>query len=320
MRERSSAPRHRLSTTTGRLAAIAALTTIAAGLAGPAYADGRGPAPTNSGTATTAQAAPAAARPSTSSVLGGGSNTQLAAGASMSSGCAQLTLQSSGNLVLTELKTGKVLFTTNVQATNGAGFLNVSTAGLTLFDGSGRLVWQAGPSAEGGNATLTVQDDCNLVLRNGSGTPVWSTRSYNAKYDTTGQVVTAGTTLQSGTTVTAAQTKLSMQPDGNLVLYSLRSGLPLWSSGTYNHPGAYAFAQRDGNFVIYGADGTALWSTWSWGNPGSHLTVQNDSNVVLYNADDKPVWNSGTYYANPALLGTAITSGSTVQSGAAVAW
>ncbi|MFJ3205166.1 hypothetical protein [Streptomyces sp. NPDC086989] len=69
-------------------------------------------------------------------------------------------------------------------------------------------------------------------------------------------------------------TELVMQPDGNLVLYALGTPggyrLPLWSSGTYGNPGAYATMQEDGNFVVYKQGGGpqtggGLWHTATYG-------------------------------------------------------
>jgi hypothetical protein len=51
-----------------------------------------------------------------------------------------------------------------------------------------------------------------------------------------------------------------MQTDGNLVVYS-PSNQPLWSTGTYNDPGARAIMQSDGNFVLYSPSNQPLWWT-----------------------------------------------------------
>ncbi|WP_329192368.1 MULTISPECIES: hypothetical protein [unclassified Streptomyces] len=70
-------------------------------------------------------------------------------------------------------------------------------------------------------------------------------------------------------------TELVMQPDGNLVLYALGNPggyrLPLWNSGTYGNPGAYATMQDDGNFVIYRQGGSpqtggGIWHTATYGS------------------------------------------------------
>lgn len=66
----------------------------------------------------------------------------------------------------------------------------------------------------------------------------------------------------------AATYGLLMQGDGNLVLELLPHGyaqlkdrIPLWSSGTTGHPGAYAVSQGDGNLVVYAPGHRPLWSS-----------------------------------------------------------
>jgi hypothetical protein len=63
--------------------------------------------------------------------------------------------------------------------------------------------------------------------------------------------------------------ELVQQYDGNLVIYA--SGGPLWSSNTYNHSGAYATFQTDGNLVVYASPGNPLWSTNTSGHPNATL-------------------------------------------------
>jgi hypothetical protein len=66
-------------------------------------------------------------------------------------------------------------------------------------------------------------------------------------------------------TQTRGATTLSMQGDGNLVLYSIDdyttpSGHSVGDTGTDGHPGARLAIQDDGNLVVY--DGTdALWAS-----------------------------------------------------------
>ena len=142
-----------------------------------------------------------------------------------------------------------------------------------------------------GRFTLSMQTDGNLVLSSFD-VPLWSTGTGGR-----GDVVI-------------------MQGDGNLVLYSTHSH-PLFASGTDRHPGATAFIQDDGNFVIY-AGGAALWASGPGGMPpsptrcgavdpdrglaagqsisscdGTHrLTMQGDGNLVLYNGG--AIWWTGT--------------------------
>ncbi|MFF3015683.1 hypothetical protein [Streptomyces sp. NPDC057939] len=97
-------------------------------------------------------------------------------------------------------------------------------------------------------------------------------------------LISAGQRLESGSRLAdkVSAAELVMQPDGNLVVYALgKPGgykLPLWSSGTYGNPGAYATMQADGNFVIYRKGGSAqtggaLWHTATYGT-GTVFTPQ----------------------------------------------
>jgi hypothetical protein len=92
--------------------------------------------------------------------------------------------------------------------------------------------------------------------------------------------------------------RLSMQTDGNLVLYFQPFGAfmwkeAIWASNTAGHPGAWAIMQDDGNFVVYDANDSALWATAT--NPnGSFIAVQNDGNLVVYDAGGSAHWASNT--------------------------
>lgn len=88
---------------------------------------------------------------------------------------------------------------------------------------------------------------------------------------------------------TSGNHELIMQGDGNLVLY--QAWWPIWSSGTWGNPGAFAILQGDGNFVIYRPDWTPIWSSGTWGTPADRLVVQSDSNIVLYGPDGTPYWD-----------------------------
>ncbi|MFF7632297.1 ricin-type beta-trefoil lectin domain protein [Kitasatospora sp. NPDC008050] len=230
------------------------------------------------------------------------------------SNCAKLTLQLDGDLVLTKLKTGQVIWSSG---TAGVG----SAYAMVEADGSfginrradNQLMWSTRTPNSGG-ALLTVQDDCDLVLRAGA-TQLWSS---DTAYWSTGQVVTAGTVLHGGDSVTSAGAELTLQTDGNLVLYSTATGQPLWSSVTWGHPGAWATVQPDGNIVVYDAGHNALWATGTNGNPGSRLSIQDDRNLVVYDANGKPLWSTGTWAAGPDSRGTSIGVGSSLLAGASV--
>lgn len=102
---------------------------------------------------------------------------------------------------------------------------------------------------------------------------------------------------------------LSMQKDGNLVLYDSKCGIApkcaLWSSGSYREEGQYFLAiQPDGNLVIYKGRPPAgtdrhIWSSQTFGALDHYfLAVQNDANVVVYKGTPMntrgAVWSSKT--------------------------
>jgi hypothetical protein len=53
-----------------------------------------------------------------------------------------------------------------------------------------------------------------------------------------------------------------MQGDGNLVMYNA-FGQPVWASGTWGFPGAYASILDDGHLVVVDTSGVPIW--WSGG-------------------------------------------------------
>jgi len=95
------------------------------------------------------------------------------------------------------------------------------------------------------------------------------------------------------------QTSLDLQGDGNLILsHDYR---PLWTTATGNSQAKQLTMQTDGNLVLYDTAGHPLWFTGTGGNPGAQLVMQLDGNLVLYSADGAPLWQSGTVH-NPGYL------------------
>ena len=71
---------------------------------------------------------------------------------------------------------------------------------------------------------------------------------YHGEHHTSEHAIWASNTSEKG----HAPRRLTMQEDGNLVLYDAHNH-PHWSSNTYNqgHKGHKAKMQDDGNFVVY---------------------------------------------------------------------
>jgi PAN domain-containing protein len=88
--------------------------------------------------------------------------------------------------------------------------------------------------------------------------------------------------------------RLTMQSDGNLVLYDESQGTrPIWASNTVGWRG-FAVMQTDGNFVMYRWGWVPFWSTGTWGYPGAFVAMQADGNLVVYDRGARPLWATGT--------------------------
>lgn len=107
--------------------------------------------------------------------------------------------------------------------------------------------------------------------------------------------IVPGRSLTPGQSVRSpnGRAQLTMQPDGNFVLYDSHGGVPLWGSLTNGKGGTRATMQADGNLVVYNGANQPLWASGTDRHPGAYVAVQDDGNVVVY-AGTSPLWASGT--------------------------
>ena len=100
--------------------------------------------------------------------------------------------------------------------------------------------------------------------------------------------------------------------DGNLELLD-PAGQLLWESGTSGKFARLLSMQTDGNLVIYETSRRrAIWSTDTAGNPGAFLSVQEDGNVVIYTSSGTPIWATGTNSPSQPEINVAAGRGATV--------
>jgi len=91
-----------------------------------------------------------------------------------------------------------------------------------------------------------------------------------------------------------ARFTLTLQSDGNLVLYDPYSRA-LFSTNTSGHPNVTQLVmQADGNLVLYENTSQPYWSTNTSSQPGASLFMQSDGNLVMYNTTEQPFWSSNT--------------------------
>ncbi|OKI99997.1 hypothetical protein [Kitasatospora sp. CB01950] len=145
-------------------------------------------------------------------------------------------------------------------------------------------------------------------------------------------VLGSGSTLLPGERLVAYRSALTMQEDGNLVLHLCADaggacGPVIWNSGTWGHPGAYAYMQEDGNLVVYRKGGSrpsdALWSSRTWGHPGAYLFLHADATMLIEAPSGTPPtgWTSDTGKADAGAdvpqgeRGAVITSARSLDPG-----
>jgi hypothetical protein len=115
--------------------------------------------------------------------------------------------------------------------------------------------------------------------------------------------------LDRGGSWTFGHARLSMQTDGNLVLYDNRNGTPRWASGTNGSGATQMLFQPDGNLVVYTAGyASAVWASHTDNKCDAGtaplLGLQEDSNLVIYcgyvnSAGDlyvAPIWATNTSF------------------------
>lgn len=99
-----------------------------------------------------------------------------------------------------------------------------------------------------------------------------------------GNTLDVGESMQPGDYIESdnEQYRLNFQSDGNVVLREVSTGNSLWSSGTHNEGGSRLVLQSDGNLVLYTATGSPVWATGTHGSNANALTLEDNGTLVLY--------------------------------------
>ena len=97
-----------------------------------------------------------------------------------------------------------------------------------------------------------------------------------------------------------------LQGDGNLVVRNLQSATTVWTANTINKGAVRLTMQSDGNLVLYTSANVAVWSSGTSGKGASYLIMQNDGNLVLASSGGATVWATNTGTTPPSTGGTKI--------------
>ena len=179
-----------------------------------------------------------------------------------------------------------------------------STYYLTVSSGSGDGNYQAGASVtitanfapsgqvfskwvvnSGSPAIADIYATSTTLIMPASAAAVTATYKDSGGSSEDNNLVTDGE-LTSGQSLISSnsQYRLTMQTDGNLVLYD-ESNTPLWDSGTNGQAATRLVLQSDGNLVLYTSANVAVWASNTVGSGASTLRLNDDGSLVLYNGD-----------------------------------
>lgn len=209
----------------------------------------------------------------------------------------RLIMQSDGNLVLYNVPEGRALW---ASYTVGAGNWAVmqTDGNLVVYSASNKPLWNSGTAGKP-SSYASIQDDGNFVIYTPL-LPTWSSKTATNSFVTssTGSgIIAPGRRLYAGDAVNSGNGTYSliMQGDGNLVLYNVVKGIPLWATYTTG-TGIKAKMQGDGNFIVTDdADTKALFATWTHKYPSSFGAVQDDGNFVIYSPYMAISWKTSAY-------------------------
>lgn len=201
---------------------------------------------------------------------------------------------------------------------------------LRVLDGA-RTIWQS-TIKEYPTATLTVQHDGDVVIRDANGEVCWSTKSAH-RDELDGAVgLTPGASLSIGEhkITRSGRYRLEMLSDGNLAVFDLWSRhARIWSSGTTGSGAQRAKMMLDGTLALLDGSNERVWTANYTGRPGMFLAMQEDGNLVAYEPAKYLVWSGGekaydgedaeyepTFETDPVMLwnGSGMLSGASIPS------
>lgn len=207
-----------------------------------------------------------------------------------------LVFQSDGNLVL--YKYGVVPIWNSGTANKGISGLRFEKAGFLVLHKGSTSIWSSRSSNKGGEA-LYLQNDGNLVIHAPGAIVIWETATNRNPYP---DKVSSVANWAPGSIVLMSANKnyrLQFQQDGNLMLLKYDE-IELWSSGSYGRGADRLSLQADGNLVVYSPAGPQ-WDAGCYNRGGKHLILQDDGNLVIYTDNAHPVWATNTVDNNPVL-------------------
>lgn len=246
-------------------------------------------------------------------------------------GAVALSLEHDGQLSVRrlDLEDFAPLWTSGVSATNAKAIFGADGI-LRVLEGS-KTVWRS-TVKEYPTATLTVQHDGDVVIRDEAGEVRWSTNSaHRDELDgAVGLIPGASLSIGEYKITRSGRYRLEMLSDGNLAVFDLWSRhARIWSSGSSGSGAQKAKMMLDGTLVLLDGNKERVWTANYTGRAGMFLALREDGNLVAYEPAKYLVWSDGekayeredeayepTFETDPVMLwnGTGIIAGTSISS------
>lgn len=288
---------HVVRTPRGRLSRTITLGVLTLGALVPvAAAAAASPLPTSTTTTakptttSTTSPAPAVVTPQLTSVR----TTRLTPGASLSRGN-QLTspagnywlaMQTDGNLVF--YNSHGPLWSSGTSNTAASHLVMQTDGNLVLYTNTNVALWSSG-TVNFTSLSLTITNQGAFSLLTPGNIAVWTNGHGTGLSETQ---LTVGETLSAGQALVATNgEQLSMQADGNLVVYGPHGAL--WQAGTAHSGSTYLVVQTDGNVVLYAPGNRPTWSAQTNNLPVSVAEITTAGQFVI-TGPEGPLWQNGS--------------------------
>ena len=189
--------------------------------------------------------------------------------------------------VTVRLGGGPVLWHTGTTGNPGARLVQQPSGALEVRSASGTALWTTGATSPG--ARSIVKPDGMLYTVDTAGRLVWKSGTDGPALRTTAaDRVPSGGLLLAGESIATGDVRLTMGPDGDLVL--TRAGTVAWRTGTAA-AGASARVTTAGDLEVVSPAGAVLWSAGST-SAGARLVVKDHARVYLISTAGASTWSS----------------------------
>lgn len=189
--------------------------------------------------------------------------------------------------VTVRLGGGPVLWHTGTTGNPGARLVQQPSGALEVRSASGAALWTTGATSPG--ARSIVKPDGMLYTVDTAGRLVWKSGTDGPALRTTAaDRVPSGGLLLAGESIATGDVRLTMGPDGDLVL--TRAGTVAWRTGTAA-AGASARVTTAGDLQVVSPAGAVLWSAGAT-SAGARLVVKDHARVYLISTAGASTWSS----------------------------